>query len=57
MPGGIELLMSLVSFDPVSRATFLDVLNSPFMEPLREDGRVSYSPFDDVRSFTAFSTS
>lgn len=48
--------MSLVNFDPVSRATALDVLNSQFMEPLRVvPGNVSYSPSDDVRSFTAFS--
>ncbi len=34
--GGMELLFSLVSFDPNRRASPLDVMNSTFMEPLRE---------------------
>jgi len=34
--GGMDLLLSLVSFDPKKRASPLDVLNSTFMETLRE---------------------
>lgn len=37
MNGGMELLLSLVSFDSDKRATPLDVLNSAFMTPLREE--------------------
>jgi serine/threonine protein kinase len=35
--GGLNLLFSLVDFDPEIRATVCDVLNSEFMVPLRED--------------------
>lgn len=34
--GGMDLLLSLVSFDPNKRSSPLDVLNSTFMETLRE---------------------
>ncbi len=36
MEGGMDLLLSLVSFDPKRRASPLDIVNSKFMEPLRE---------------------
>jgi hypothetical protein len=57
MDGGLDLLMSLVSFDPEKRATASDVLNSCFMEPLREAaGEMLYNPDDTVYSYNAFST-
>lgn len=59
MDGGMDLLMSLVDFDPQSRASGLDVLNSTFMEPLREgptNSIKSYKENDKVYSFTALST-
>lgn len=58
MEGGMELLKSLVSFDPNTRSTALDVMNSKFMEPLREspEGVLQYNPEDDIRSFLYFST-
>jgi len=58
MDGGMDLLMSLVRFNPQNRASALDVLNSAFMAPLREipnDDR-HYNDHDEVLSFTAFST-
>jgi serine/threonine protein kinase len=58
MDGGMDLLLSLVKFNPLSRASALDVLNSSFMESLREIpyGDNSYKDEDEVLSFTAFST-
>jgi hypothetical protein len=57
MDGGMELLLSLVSFDPQTRATALDVLNSSFMEPLRESPEsIEYCAEDEVYSYMAFST-
>jgi serine/threonine protein kinase len=60
MPGGMDLLLHLCCFDPAKRASALDVLNSRFMEPLREaPGSVcppSYSPDDTVYTYSAFST-
>jgi serine/threonine protein kinase len=58
MDGGMELLMSLVDFDPQKRSSALDVLNSSFMAPLRElPGHVSqYPEEDEVLSYTSFST-
>mmetsp|Transcript_56026 Transcript_56026/g.135577 ORF Transcript_56026/g.135577 Transcript_56026/m.135577 type:complete len:1555 (+) Transcript_56026:355-5019(+) len=56
MEGGMELLLSLVDFNPETRATALDVLNSDFMAPLRELNGTTYSFDDDVTSFTAFAT-
>jgi len=59
MEGGMDLLLSLVQFNPQSRASALDVLNSPFMAPLREipneNQGCDYGE-DEVVSFTAFST-
>ena len=57
MAGGIDLLTSLVSFDPQTRASALDVLNSEFMAPLRENpGFPGYSGNDEVISYMAFSS-
>mmetsp|Transcript_58141 Transcript_58141/g.65002 ORF Transcript_58141/g.65002 Transcript_58141/m.65002 type:complete len:1499 (-) Transcript_58141:1235-5731(-) len=58
MDGGMDLLLSLVKFDPQSRASALDVLNSSFMASLREipNGDNCYKDEDEVLSFTAFST-
>ena len=54
--GGLDLLHSLVSFDPRSRASALDVLNSPFMTPLREqEGESQYNENDEVLTYNAFS--
>ena len=53
--GGMELLLSLVSFDPDKRATAIDMLNSEFFEPLAEIPGTRYRDSDDVRSFMAFS--
>jgi serine/threonine protein kinase len=52
MEGGIDLLKSLVSFDPDNRFTALDAMNSVFMEPLREPSGHVYAPDDDVRTYT-----
>ena len=54
--GAMELLQSLVHFDPDTRATALDVLNSDFFAPLAEQPNTTYRSCDDVRSFTAFAT-
>jgi len=56
MDGGMDLLLSLVRFNPQERASALDVLNSPFMAPLREVDGCKYSEEDEVLSFTTFST-
>jgi hypothetical protein len=56
MDGGMELLLSLVQFNPEARASALDVLNSSFMAPLREMEGCQYSEDDDVMSFTALAT-
>lgn len=55
MHGGMELLMSLVSFDPDQRASALDVLNSEFMAPLIETADTTYQKNDIVHDFMAFS--
>ena len=55
--GGIELLLRLCSFDPTTRATAMEVLNSPFMRNLIESPEgPSFGPDDTVYSYTAFST-
>lgn len=56
MDGGMDLLLSLVHFNPQSRATALDVLNATFMAPLREQSGAQYSANDEVISYTAFAT-
>ena len=54
MDGAMELLLSLVSFDPKARATPLDVINSNFMAELIEDERAVYKGGDIVKSYTAY---
>jgi serine/threonine protein kinase len=58
MDGGMDLLLSLVRFNPQNRASALDVLNSTFMAPLRESPNDTqrYTSEAAVFSFTAFST-
>lgn len=57
MQGGLDLLMGLVSFDPEKRFTPLDVINSVFMEPLREISQESHCHHSDiVHSFMAYKT-
>ena len=58
--GGLDLLCSLVDFDPEKRATTCDVLNSEFMVSLREDPTESRSgsakPSNHAISFMAYAT-
>jgi serine/threonine protein kinase len=55
--GGMDLLFHLCSFDPDKRASAMDVLNSSFMEDLREPSTgAEYGLDDTVHSYTAFST-
>jgi serine/threonine protein kinase len=55
--GGMDLLFHLCSFDPDRRASAMDVLNSSFMEALREPSTgVDYGVNDTVHSYTAFWT-
>ena len=55
--GGMELLYSLVHFDPDKRATATDVLNATFMVPLREGTKgPQFDDNDHVLSFMAYST-
>lgn len=59
MDGGMDLLLSLVNFNPIRRASALDVLNSTFMMSLRENVNESesvYSEDDEVLSYISFST-
>jgi serine/threonine protein kinase len=59
MNGGMDLLLSLVHFNPLRRASALDVLNSTFMTPLREistEGASHYTENDEVLSYTTLST-
>jgi serine/threonine protein kinase len=57
MEGGLELLISLVNFDPEKRATATDVLNSSFMAPLREGyPGASIQEDDYVLSYMAYAT-
>ena len=54
--GGMDLLFSLVSFDPNRRSSPLDVMNSTFMEPLREGERkCESSDTDIVYSYMSYS--
>ena len=54
--GGMDLLLSLVSFDPRKRSSPLDVMNSNFMEPLRESGNSrECSDTDMVYSYMSYS--
>ena len=50
MKGGMVLLFTLTSFDPKKRASPLDVMNSKFMEALRE-GQSESSETDLIYSY------
>ena len=52
----MELLLSLVSFDPKTRATPLDVINSRFMGDLIEEDGIFYGEDDIVKSYTSYLT-
>jgi len=52
----MDLLHSLVSFDPQKRATPLEVINSRFMAELIEDKNTIYGKNDMVKSYTAYLT-
>jgi len=58
MSGGVDLLLSLVEFNPERRASALDILNSEFMAPLR----ISQTKIDEndeeniLYTFMAFHT-
>mmetsp|Transcript_25409 Transcript_25409/g.52610 ORF Transcript_25409/g.52610 Transcript_25409/m.52610 type:complete len:1640 (-) Transcript_25409:224-5143(-) len=54
--GAMEILLSLVSFDPKKRATPIDVINSKFMSGLIEDPTEFYDETDVVKSYTAYLT-
>ena len=56
MDGAMELLLSLVSFDPKKRTTPLDVINSRFMAALIEDDAAVDCESDIVKSYTAYQT-
>ena len=49
----MELLLALVSFDPDTRATPLDVINSRMMAELIEKDDGMYCEDDIVKSYTA----
>jgi serine/threonine protein kinase len=54
--GGMDLLLSLVAFDPKKRASPLDVMNSKFMESLREVCGASEASDNDITySFMSYS--
>lgn len=55
--GGLDLLQRLCAFDPKSRATAMEVLNSTFMEDFREaPGAAATYDSTTVHSFTSFVT-
>jgi len=55
MEGGVDILMSLVSFNPQKRASALDVINSTFMKPLQEAGQSIIQSNDKVYSYSVLS--
>ena len=52
--GGLDLLFSLVAFDPSKRASALDVINSDFMSSLREEFRAHSNEAEKVYSFMSY---
>jgi len=56
MDGAMDLLLSLLTFDPEKRARPVDVINSTFMKDLVEDEEMEHSEDDIVRSYTAYLT-
>jgi len=53
--GGLDLLLSLVNFDPEKRASACEVLNSKFMSSLREVQGTTYTGYD-VKNYMAYAT-
>ena len=56
MDGAMDLLLSLLTFDPEKRARPVDVINSTFMKDLVEDEDMEHADDDIVRSYTAYLT-
>lgn len=55
MDGGMDLLLSLVAFDPNKRASALDVMNSTFMATLREEAGAQFVKDNDkVYSYMSY---
>ena len=54
LDGGLDLLFSLVAFDPSKRASALDVINSDFMSSLREEFRAHSNEAEKVYSFMSY---
>jgi len=54
--GGMELLLSLVCFDPERRATACDVLNSQFMISFQQGAHYADDEDTSVMSFLAYAT-
>ena len=53
--GAMDLLLSLVCFDPTKRATPLDVINSKFMAGAREADCSNYNDGDAiVKSYMSY---
>jgi serine/threonine protein kinase len=51
MGGGMDLLFGLCSYDPTERATPLHVINSSFMQYLREDSDTCYDPNAVIQNY------
>lgn len=56
MKGAMDLLLSLLTFDPEKRARPVDVINSTFMTDLVEDEGMEHADDDIIRSYTAYLT-
>lgn len=54
MDGAMDLLLSLVCFDPAKRSTPLDVITSRFMAGLVEDNDSIHDDSDIVRSYMSY---
>jgi len=53
----MQLLLGLIEFDPDKRLNALEVLNSTFMAPLREDNGMTSGHNDIIQSYMAYSLS
>ena len=57
MEGGMDLLLSLISFDPSKRFSALDVVNSVFMAPLRDENNpLDGNTHDKVYQYMSYLT-
>jgi hypothetical protein len=57
MEGGMDLLFSLISFDPSKRFSALDVMNSAFMAPLRDENNpLDENTIDKVYQYMSYLT-